>query len=263
MSEQDKKPIALITGASAGLGRDLARLFAADGHDLLLVARREDRLQALAEELQAAHGIRAWVLAVDLAEPDAAETIAAWLADQGLEVEWLVNNAGFGTTGPFVSSDSARELGQIAVNIRALVHLTRLLLPAMVARGRGRILNVGSTAGFQPGPFMATYYASKAFVNHFSEALAMELAGTGVTVTLSCPGPTATEFGEVAGNAKNALFTKGAVATSESVARHAYRAMQRGRRVAVPGLLNKISSTGARLAPRALVLRIAGRLNRP
>lgn len=257
------KQVAVVTGASAGLGRELARLFAADGHALVLVARREDRLRALADELGEAHGVDAHVLALDLADPSAAPTLARWLADAGLEVEFLVNNAGFGSTGAFAELDVAGELGQIDVNVRALVHLTRLLLPGMRERGRGRILNLGSTAGFQPGPYMATYYASKAFVNSFSEALAHELAGTGVSVTVSCPGPTATEFGDIAGNAKNALFTQGTVASAEDVARHAYQAMSKGKRVAIPGLLNKVSARGATLLPRALIVRIAGRLNRP
>lgn len=254
---------ALITGSSAGLGRELARLFAADGHDLVLVARREPRLQELAEQLRAAHGVQARVHACDLADPAAPEALASELARAGVDIEFLVNNAGFGSTGAFTELDRRGELGQIDLNVRALVHLTHLLLPPMVARGSGRVLNIGSTAGFQPGPYMATYYATKAFVNHFSEGLAHELAGTGVSVTVHCPGPTATEFGAIAGNEKNALFTRGVVASSEEVARHAYRAMHAGRRMAVHGFANKIGTSGARILPRGLLARIAGRLNRP
>ena len=263
MANEHGRGVAVITGASAGLGRELARLFAADGCDLVLVARREQRLLDLAAELEQAHGVRARHLSLDLTERDAPGAVAALLEREQLEVEFLVNNAGFGTTGHFPELGLERELGQIDLNIRALVHLTHLLLAPMVARGRGRILNLGSTAGFQPGPYMATYYASKAFVNSFSEALAHELAGTGVSVTVSCPGPTATEFGDIAGNAKNSLFTRGAVAPSEDVARHAYQAMLRGKRMAVPGLANKFGSSGVRFTPRGLILRIAGRLNRP
>ncbi|NVB40516.1 SDR family oxidoreductase [Pseudenhygromyxa sp. WMMC2535] len=261
--QRERQPVAVITGASAGLGRELARLFAADGHGLVLVARREARLRELADELEAAHSITALPLAMDLSDPEAPDAIAAALAGEGLDPEFLVNNAGFGTSGAFAELALARELEEISVNIRALVHLTRLLLPGMVERGRGRILNLGSTAGFQPGPYMATYYASKAFVNHFSEALAHELAGTGVSVTVSCPGPTATEFGAVAGNAKSALFERGVVASSEDVARHAYQAMLRGERMAVPGLINKLLVRSGGLLPRGLLLRITGRLNQP
>src|SRR6266704_6521473 len=215
---------ALITGASAGLGAEYARLFAADKHDLVLVARRRDRLEALARELQSAHGVKARVVTADLAAPDGASRGVDEVRRLGLEIEFLVNNAGFGTSGAFVELDVGRELEMIQVNVAALVTLTRAFLPGMVARRRGRILNVGSTAGFQPGPFMAVYYASKAFVNSFTEALAFELAGSGVTATVSCPGATATEFSKVAGTERSRLFQMGAMSAPE-VAAHAYRAM--------------------------------------
>jgi short-subunit dehydrogenase len=251
---------ALITGASAGLGRDFARLFASDGNDTVLVARRRDRLDELAAELRAG-GVRATVIAEDLAAPEAPIRIADRLAADGIEVEFLVNNAGFGTTGSFAEIDLGRELEMIQVNITALVHLTGLLLPAMVARGNGRILNVGSTAGFQPGPGMATYYASKAFVNHFTEGLAHELKETGVTATVSCPGATATEFGEVAGNAKSILFRMGA-ASSQAVAREAYDAMMAGKPMVVHGLTNKLAMESLRLSPRAVVRALVANLNK-
>lgn len=252
---------ALITGASAGLGSDYARLFAADGHDVVLVARRKEKLDELAEELGAQHDITAHVIASDLGDPDAPQAIHDQVADQGIAVEYLINNAGFGSNGAFAELDISRELSMIAVNITALVHLTHLFLPTMLDRGHGRILNIGSTAGFQGGPFMATYYATKAFVNHFSEALAGEVEGTGVSVTVSCPGATATEFSSVAGNDKSNLF-KGGVATSMDVARHGYRAMMKGTRLAIPGIKNKVALQALRVSPRSAVLSIAARLNR-
>jgi uncharacterized protein len=252
---------ALITGASAGLGRDFARLFAADGHDLVLVARRRDRLDDLAAELEHAHGIKAHVLPTDLGQPGAPQEISDHLQASGIEVEFLVNNAGFGSSGAFAELDTRREIEMITVNVSALTYLTRLLLPAMIARGHGRILNIGSTAGFQAGPFMATYYATKAYVNHFSEALAHELAGTGVTVTVSCPCATATEFGAIAGNDKSQLFAGGA-ATSEEVAREAYQAMMKGKRMIVHGARNRVMVQALRVAPRRVVHGIAAKLNK-
>lgn len=252
---------ALVTGASAGLGRDFAGLFAADGHDVVLVARRRERLDAIAAELTSSHGVKATVIAADLAEPGAARRIGDELGRHGLEVDFLVNNAGFGGTGAFADVDDARDSRMVQVNVTALVELTRLLLPGMIARKRGRVLNVGSTAGFQPGPFMATYYATKAFVNSFTEALAYELAGTGVTATLSCPGATETEFAGHAGNAETLLFRLGA-ADSKSVAAEAYAAMMAGRGRVVHGLTNKVGVQAVRLSPRAAVIAIAARLNR-
>ncbi len=171
--------VALITGASSGLGLEYAKLFAQDKHDVILIARRRDRLDTLAAELTKAHGIQAHVITADLMDPAAAERIVQEVQAKGLEVEFLVNNAGFGTAGPFWTNDVAKELGQLHVNITALVALTRAFLPGMVKRGHGRVLNIGSTAGFQPGPYMSIYYATKAFVNSFTEGLWFELKGTG------------------------------------------------------------------------------------
>jgi short-subunit dehydrogenase len=252
---------ALVTGASAGLGHDFATLLAADGHDLVLVARRRDRLDALAAALAERHHIRAFPLALDLADAGAPERVRAEIERRGLTIDVLVNNAGVGRTGAFAQSPPATELGMVQLNVTALVHLTSLLLPGMIARGRGRILNVGSTAGFVPGPFMATYYATKAFVNSFSEALAYELDGTGVTVTLSCPGATATEFAQLAGNDRSLLFRLGA-ADSLRVAREAYQAMRAGRRMIVHGVSNKLTVQSLRVSPRAAALAITARLNR-
>jgi short-subunit dehydrogenase len=255
------KTTALVTGASAGLGRDYARLFAADGHDVVLVARRRERLEELAGEIASATSARAHVLAADLGDRAAPQRIRDELAARGVAIDFLVNNAGLGTSGPFAEADVAKQLETIQVNVTALVELTRLLLPDMLSRGQGRILNVGSTAGFQAGPFMAVYYASKAFVNSFSEALAYELSGTGVTVTVSCPGATATEFAGHAGNADSLLFKLGA-ADSMSVAREGYAAMMAGKRMVVHGLTNKLGVQVQRLSPRGVAVAVAARLNR-
>jgi len=251
---------ALITGASAGLGAEYARLFAADKHDLVLVARRRDRLEALARELEAARGVKARVVAADLAAPDGVSRVVEEVRRLGLEIDFLVNNAGFGTSGAFVELDLGRELEMIQVNITALVSLTRAFLPAMCSRRRGRILNVGSTAGFPPGPFMAVYYASKAFVNSFTEALWYELRGTGVTATVSCPGATATEFAKVAGNASSLLFRLGA-ASAATVARQGYRAMMKGRPMVIHGLKNKLTVQSLRISPRAVARAVAASFN--
>jgi short-subunit dehydrogenase len=251
---------ALITGASAGLGAEYARLFAADKHDLVLVARRRDRLEALARELQSAHGVTVRVVSADLAARDGASRVVDEVGRLGLQIEFLVNNAGFGTSGAFVELDLGRELEMIQVNVASLVTLTRGFLPGMVARRSGRILNVGSTAGFPPGPFMAVYYASKAFVNSFTEALWYELRGTGVTATVSCPGATATEFADVAGNSRSLLFRLGAASPS-TVARQGYRAMMKGKPMIVHGLRNKLTVHSLRVSPRALVRAIAASLN--
>lgn len=252
--------VALITGASAGLGVEFARLFAARKVDVVLVARREDRLKALASELEASSGIKAHVIAADLSTQAERERVVSEVSRLGLTVEYLVNNAGFGTLGRFAELDGARELEMIDVNISALVALTHAFAPGMVARRSGRILNVGSAAGFQPGPFMATYYASKAFVNSFTEALSHELSGSGVTATVSCPGPTATEFGDVSGNGKSELF-KSVVMTAPEVAQDAFKSMMAGRALTVHGLKNKIFAASVRFAPRSVVRAIAGKLN--
>lgn len=252
---------ALITGASAGLGLEFSKLFAADGHGVVLVARRRDRLEQLAADLSRAHGVTTRVIAEDLADPTAVGRVVEELDHAGLAIDFLVNNAGFGTNGAFAELPLERELDQIQVNVVALVQLTRLLLPRMLQRGSGRILNVGSTAGFQPGPGMAVYYATKAFVNHFSEALSFELEGSGVTVTASCPGATATEFSSVAGNHETKLFAMGA-ASADRVAREAYRAMHDGKPMIVHGLKNKLGVQSLRVAPRSMVRSLAATLNR-
>ncbi len=252
---------ALITGASAGLGKEYAWLFAADGHDVVLVARRRDKLEALAREIEAKHSnVKAHVVAEDLAAPGASERVATALREKKIDIEFLVNNAGFGATGAFAEIDLARQIEMLQVNVVVLVTLTRLLVPDMIARKSGRILNIGSTAGFVPGPFMAIYYASKALVNSFTEALSVELANTGVTATVSCPGATATEFAEVAGNDKSSLFASG-VMTAHEVALDGYQAMMRGDALAVVGFKNKMRIASLRLAPRGMARSVAAKLN--
>ena len=254
--------VALITGASGGLGTEFARLFAADGRDLVLVARRRDRLEALAAELSSHHGIAAHVVVADLAVPEGVALVISEVERLGLTITYLVNNAGFGSSGAFADAQQDRELAMVQVNDAAPLALTGALLPAMVRRHHGRILNIGSTAGFQPGPYMATYYASKAFLNSFSEALSGELRGTGVTVTLSCPGTTATEFAAVAGSHDSRLESV-AHAEPAAVAREAYEAMIAGRPLIVHGRANRVGVQLLRLAPRSAVRAVIASVNRP
>jgi short-subunit dehydrogenase len=251
---------ALITGASSGLGAEYAKLFAADKHDLLLVARRQDRLEALASELRGAHSVKVFVAAADLATTEGPRLVVEEASLLGLEIDYLVNNAGFGMAGAFAELDVGRELEMIQLNITSLVTLSRAFLPAMIERRSGRILNIGSTAGFPPGPFMAVYYASKAFVNSFTEALWYELRGTGVSATVSCPGATATEFAEVAGNSRSLLFRLGA-ADPKQVAAEGYRAMKKGKPMVIHGLRNKLTVQSLRLSPRAVARAVAASLN--
>ena len=247
----------LITGASAGLGEGFARGLAADGRDLILTARREDRLDKLAAELRTTHGITVTVFAADLAMPGAAEGLVAGITRAGLEIDTLINNAGYGARGAFADLPRDSQLGQIDLNCRALVALSHAVLPAMIAAKRGAILNVASTAAFQPGPWMAVYYATKAFVLSFSEALHEELRPHDIKVTALCPGPTATEFGKVAGFGGNGVFDR-LSADAPSVVRLGLKALQRNRAVAIPGLMNKASAQGHRLLPRMLVRKAAG-----
>lgn len=244
------RPVALVTGASAGIGKELARVLAAD-HDLILTARREPELRALAAELAPA---TCHVIVADLAAPEGPRRLYDAVAATGLSVEVLVNNAGFGDLGLFAEADLSKMLRMIQVNVAALTELTGLFLPGMLARKHGRILNVGSVAGFQPGPLMAVYYATKAYVNSFSEAMAFELRGTGVTATCLCPGPTHSEFAAVAGIEKTNLFSKGAVADTYSVAAAGVRAMRRGKRLIVTGFRNRFLLFWERFAPRGVVL---------
>src|SRR5258706_2394459 len=255
------KKTAVITGASSGIGLELARLFANDGWEVVLVARSEGKLRELADSLSKANSIAAHVITADLARPDAAVQIVNTLTERGLTVDALVNNAGLGVAGAFVATDGRAELETIQVNCVALTQLTKLLLPGMVARKRGRILNVASTAAFQPGPLMAVYYATKAYVLSFSEAIADELRDTGVTVTALCPGPTETGFASAANMEGSRLFKMTRPARSSDVARAGYEAMKRGARVVVPGVKNKLLAQSVRISPRRLVTAIVRRLN--
>ncbi len=250
---------ALITGASSGIGLELARLHAARGGDLILTARGGPALETLAQELRDAHGIRAEVIPDDLSDPAAPARLAAEIAARGLEVDILVNNAGFGGQGKVVDRARAEDLSMIAVNVAAPVALCHLLAPGMVARGRGRILNVGSTAGFVPGPNQAVYFATKAFVNSFSQALAEELRGTGVTVTAACPGYVETGFAS-AGNLQNTPMVRAGGADAAEVARGAYESMLAGKLMYItPKRLAVLLTWLAPLMPRRLMLRAVGR----
>jgi uncharacterized protein len=250
----------LVTGASSGIGLELARCFAADGCQLALVARKGDALEALATELRKAHKIQAQVFTADLAHPEAPPRLLARLQSAGIKVDVLVNNAGFGAQGKFVELPLGRQLEMLQVNITSLTHLTGLLLPGMIERRRGGILNVASTAAFQPGPGMAVYYATKAYVLSFTEALAEELSGTGVTVTASCPGPTATNFGAAA-NMKTLGLVKNISMSAKPVAQISHRAFRRGSVVAITGFRNQFPTFLVRLFPRAVVRKITKRLN--
>jgi hypothetical protein len=250
----------LVTGASSGIGRELAKCFAVEGCKLVLVARKRKALESLAEELHRTHKTHSEVLPADLAEPAAPARIFGHLESQGTRVDILINNAGFGARGAFAQLPLARQLEMVQVNLTALTHLSGLFLPGMLARRRGGILNVASTAAFQPGPGMAIYYATKAYVLAFSEALGEELLGTGVTVSTLCPGPTETNFTAVAGGRASKFFLRAAM-SAEEVARIGHQGFRQGRLVVVPGWRNRLLALGTRLGPRALVRKIAKRLN--
>jgi short-subunit dehydrogenase len=257
-------PTALITGASSGIGLELASLAAQDGHDLVLVARQRERLESVGRGLEEEYGVRVSVLAKDLADPSAPAELWRGLAERGIGIDALVNNAGFGVYGFFAQTSVDRELEMIQVNVAALTHLTKLILPGMLARRRGRILNVASTAAFQPGPIMAVYYATKAYVLSFSEALASECARSGVTVTALCPGPTRTEFEGRAGSPEEIMARKkGFVMGAPEVAREGWRGMKAGKRVVIPGLRNRLLVLSERAIPRHLVTAISRRIREP
>jgi uncharacterized protein len=249
--------VTLITGASAGIGTELARVFASNGHRLALVARRADRLATLAGEIAAAGGATPIVIPCDLEHPDAGDKIAAVLAAEGVEVEYLVNNAGFGLFGNAIDLDRSAQLGMISLNISTLTDLSLRFADSLI-RHRGGILNVGSIAGFLPGPGMAVYYASKAYVLSFSEALRGELAPRGVRVTALCPGPVPTEFQARAGFDPGYDSTILNVSASE-VAKAGYRGLMANKRAVLPGLGIKIVPLLLRLFPRGFILAAVGR----
>ena len=251
---------ALITGASSGIGAAFARALATQGANLILVARSQDKLRELATTLASQHSIRADVIATDLSRPAAGQEIFAATQQLGLPIDILVNNAGFGTYGSFDSIDAEREQQEIMLNVAAVVDLTHHFLPAMVARGNGSIINVASTAAFQPVPYSAVYGASKAFVLSFSEALWAEYRGKGVRVLVVCPGPTSTNFFTVVGTEDGAMGTK---ETPEKVVQVALRALEQGRPSVISGLKNVLQANSVRLFPRGMVARLGEQMMRP
>jgi len=254
---------AMITGASGGIGLELARLFASDRIDVVLVARSAGKLEEVANELRSSHGIEATVIAMDLAIPSAPQELFDATQQRGLQIEYLINNAGFGVRDSFVNTSLKDILEMIQLNVTALTHLTRLYVGGMVALKRGKILNVASTAAYQPGPNMNVYYATKAYVLSFSEALSHELHGSGVTVTALCPGPTWTGFQQRAG-AKNMQLMKSKmmrVMDAHTVARQGYEAMIKGKRVVITGAMNRIIAKAAMIGPRNIATSIAGAMN--
>ena len=258
---QTRTNTALVTGASSGIGEAIARQLAQAGDNLILVARNEVRLKKIARELSRQFEVRVDVLAIDLVAGDAVRALMRNL--DGADIDVLVNNAGYGLHGEFIDMDEAKLIGMLQLNVVALTHLTRLLLPGMVRRHRGRILNVASTAGFQPGPLMAAYCATKAYVLSFSEALYAELAGSGVTVTTLCPGATRTGFDAAANASKIRLFQSKGVMDAETVARFAVRGLLNGKRRVIPGLTNRILAHSVGMMPRRLVLSVSRRLLSP
>jgi hypothetical protein len=246
------KKVSLVTGASAGLGVEFARQLSKRGHRLVLAARRKERLDALAKELGNAR-----VLAIDLSKTNSAAKLMADLEANGEVVDLLVNNAGFGLIGRFAELDAKRERQMIDLNVGALTDLCREVAPGMIERKSGGIINVASTAAFQPGPRMAVYFATKAFVLSLSEALHEELKPHGVSVTCLCPGPTRTEFGEVAGFGGNGMFDKVAM-ESPQVVKAGLDGLDKNKAVVIPGLVNKIGASSTRFAPRSVVRKIAG-----
>jgi short-subunit dehydrogenase len=255
LDSKRQRETALITGASSGIGLDLAKLMAPN-FDLIITARNQAELEKIAQELQAEHGNHVHVVPADLTLAEAPQQIFAEIERRGLPVDILINNAGFGSYGAFAESAPKTSLDMVEVNIAALTALTRLALPGMILRKRGRIMNVASTAGFQPGPLMAVYYATKAYVIMFSEAIANELKGSGVTVTCFCPGATATNFAGRANMEESRLFKLGAM-KSKDVALAGYKGMLAGKGLVIPGFLNKTLAMSVRFSPRKLVTGIS------
>lgn len=251
----------LITGASSGIGAELARELARRGHGVTLVARREERLRELADELSRRHGIRAEIVAASVADDDGRAEMVSEIEGRGLTVETLVNNAGYGSGGRFQDLDNENEEGMVRLNVEAVVGLCGIYAPKMVARGRGAILNVGSVAGFQPLPKQATYAATKAFVNAFTEALHADLRGTGVTATVLCPGFTQTEFTEAGGMESMDALPSFLVDEPADVARAAVEGLEKGKRSVIPGPHNVVTAFGGRFVPRSVLLPAMTRFN--
>jgi hypothetical protein len=263
MARSGEGQTVLVTGASMGIGVDLAECFAKDGYDLILTARSEAALNEVATALSAKHNVRATTIALDLGAFGAGHKLADEIKMRGLSVDALVNNAGYGIAGGFNGSDETGQLGMIDLNVRAPVELTHIYWPAMLANRRGGVLNVASTAAFQPGPLMAVYYASKAFVLSFSEALWKEAEGTGVHVSCLCPGPTVSKFRERAGTGKTRLARVGAPMGSAPVAQMGYDGFKSNRRVVVTGARNALLAGLAPYLPRTMLLSMVHNLQSP
>ena len=252
----------LITGGSVGIGAALAEVFAGHGHDLILVSRNREKLEARGRAIRDTSAVDVVCIAEDLTDPQGARRLYEAVTSRGLHVDYLVNNAGVGLFGKFATTDLDAELKMIQLNVTSVVDLTKRFLPDMIERRSGRILNVASTAAFVPGPWMSVYYATKAFVLSFSQAIDYELKTTGITVTTLCPGPTESEFKVRAGSQRSRLF-EAFVMDAPRVARVGYDAMMKGKAVAIPGMRNKLIPVAARLAPRSLIAELSHRAARP
>jgi short-subunit dehydrogenase len=256
------KTRALITGGSVGIGAALAEVFAGHGHDLVLVSRNREKLEARGRAIHDKFAVDVVCLAEDLNDPQGARRLYEAVTSRGLHVDYLVNNAGVGLFGKFATTDLDAELKMIQLNVASVVDLTKRFLPHMIERRSGRILNVASTAAFVPGPWMSVYYATKAFLLSFSQAIDYELKANGITVTTLCPGPTESEFKVRAGSQRSRLF-EAFVMDAPRVARVGYDAMMKGKAVAIPGMRNKLIPVAARLAPRSLIAELSHRAARP
>lgn len=252
---------ALITGASGGLGLEFAKLCAIDGDDLVLVARSKDKLEAIASELSEKHGVQVTVFPCDLSAKDAAQEVYEFTQEHDLNIDILINNAGFGDAGPFAYSDWKKQYNMVQLNITALMQMTHIFIKPMIDRGYGKILNLSSVAAFAAGPDMSIYYASKAFVRSFSEAVAEEVKGSGVTVTGFCPGPTATGFEKAASmGSKSTMFSH--AASADKVAEAGYEAMMKGKVLSYCGALVKMANIGSRLLPRSVTRKCSRYMNK-
>ncbi len=248
---------ALITGASSGIGLELAKIHASRGDNLVLVARNRSKLETLQQQLEQQHGVKIVVIEKDLSLADSTQQIFDETRVKNIQIDYLINNAGFGDFGLFFQTRWPKELQMINLNITALTHLCKLYIPEMMAQGGGKILNVASTAAFQPGPTMAVYYATKAYVLHFSEAIANELKTTQVTVTALCPGATESDFQKVAAMEESRLVKGKKLPSAKEVADYGYRAMMKGKTVAIHGIKNYLLANSVRFSPRALVVKLA------
>ena len=256
------KEAVLITGASAGIGYDLAELFAQEKRDLVIAARNEKKLTETAAEFQKKYGTEVHVLSIDLSVPGSSKKVIEFTKSKGLFIETLVNNAGFGTNGEFAKNPMKDEMEMLQLNITSLAELTKLFLDDMISNKKGHILNVASTAAFQPGPYMSGYYASKAFVLHFSEGLSEEVREHGISVSILCPGPVKTLFQERAGMHDAALVKGPLLIDSKDVAKTAYKGLKKGKLIIIPGFMNWLLVQSVRFSPRFAVRKIAKYLNK-